>query len=105
MDKPKINSFIQTPMKYIPGEIFPRKHDNFTYENNMFSSHVKRSSLLWVDNNSRFCSKKLLKEEILWHFIGVYLKQNITWQIGDTKHGLETVVLLQRPLALTLHLT
>lgn len=24
----------------------------------MFSSHVKRSSLLWVDNNSLFCSKK-----------------------------------------------
>ena len=52
----------------------------------MFSSHVKRSSLLWVDNNSRFWSKKkLLKRETLWHFIGVYLKQNITWQLGDMK--------------------
>lgn len=28
----------------------------------MFSSHVKRSSLLWVDNNSRFWSKKTVKK-------------------------------------------
>ena len=84
MNKPKINSFIQTPMKYkasFSRENLITLHMKIT----MFSSHVKRSSLLWVDNNSRFAAKKLLKRKILWHLIAVYLKQNITWQLGGMK--------------------
>ena len=61
MDKPKINAFIQTPMKYkasFSRENLITLHVKIT----MFSSHVKRSSLLWVDNNSRFWSKKTAKK-------------------------------------------
>ena len=52
---------MQTPMKYkasFSRENLITLHMKMT----MFSSHVKRSSLLWVDNNSRFWSKKTVKK-------------------------------------------
>ena len=52
-----------------------RKHDYFTRENNMLSSHVKRSPLLWLHNGT-FRSKS----ETVWDFIGVYI-------INRTLHG------------------
>ena len=39
----------------IPGEVFARKHDIFTTENDTFHfSHRKRSLLLWLRNKPRF---------------------------------------------------
>ena len=35
-----------------------RKHDIFTLENSMLSSHVKRSLLLWLDIKSRLSQQK-----------------------------------------------
>ena len=40
---------------------FARKHDIFTCENNMLSSHVKRSRLLWLHDTSCLRSKKNVK--------------------------------------------
>ena len=56
---------------------FAWKHDIFTRENNMLSSHVKRSPLLWLHNKSRLSQTK---SEIVWYFIGVYI-------IKRTLHG------------------
>ena len=39
----------------------------------MLSSHVKRSRLLWLHDTSRLRSKKNVKSEMVWHFIGVYI--------------------------------
>ena len=52
-----------------------RKLDIFTCENNMFSSHVKISRLLWLHKiNCAFHTKKLLeKSEMVLYFIGVYI--------------------------------
>ena len=52
---------------------FPRKHDIFTRENNMLSSHVKISPLLRLHNESRLSQQK-------WKalvFIGVYRTNRI----------------------------
>ena len=38
-----------------------QKHDIFTRENNMFSSHVKRSPLLWLHNKSYLSQQKAIK--------------------------------------------
>ena len=43
-------------MKYQVG--FARKHDIFTPENNLLSSHVKRSLLLWLYRKSHLVHKK-----------------------------------------------
>jgi len=48
---------------------FARKHDIFTSENNMLSSHVKRSPLLWLHIKRAFRSES----EMVWYFIGVYI--------------------------------
>ena len=40
---------------------FPWKHNILTCENNMLSSHVKRSPLLWLHNKSRLSQQKLFK--------------------------------------------
>ena len=46
----------------IPGELSREKHDIFTCENNMLSSDVKRSRLLWLHDTSRLSQqKKMLK--------------------------------------------
>ena len=56
----------------IPGEVS---------RENMISSQVKRSPLLWRHNNSRILQQeKLFKREIVWNFIGVYI-------INRTLHG------------------
>ena len=56
----------------IPGEVS---------RENMTSSQVKRSPLLWLHNNSRTLQqKKLFKREIVWNFIGVYI-------VNRTLHG------------------
>ena len=57
---------------------FARKHDIFTRENNMLSSHVKRSPLLWYIINRVFCN------DLVFHWC-LYNKQNITWPLRDTK--------------------
>ena len=57
---------------------FARKRDTFTRENNILSSHVKRSPLLWLHNKSCFCN------DLVFHWC-LYNKQNITWPLGDTK--------------------
>ena len=51
------------------------KHDIFTHEDNMLSSGMKTSLLLWLHENHTFpCSvlKKILKWND-WCFIGVYI--------------------------------
>ena len=63
---------------YINTNEIAQKHDIFTREHNMLSSHVKRSSLLWLHNKSRFCN------DLVFHWC-LYNKQNITWPLGDTK--------------------
>ena len=42
-----------------------RKHDIFTCENNMLSSHVKISPLLWLHNKSRLLQGKNCLTEIV----------------------------------------
>ena len=44
------------------------KLDIFTCENNMLSSHVKISPLLWLHNKPHLSDRKML-----WYFIGVYI--------------------------------
>ena len=51
------------------------KLDISTCENNMLSSHMKISPLLWLHNKPRLSDRKML-----WHFIGVYI-------INRTLHG------------------
>ena len=52
------------------------KLDIFTRENNMLSSHVKISALLWLHNNRTFQTKNFLSK-MVWHFIGVYIINRI----------------------------
>ena len=52
-----------------------RKLDIFRCENNMLSSHVKISPLLWLHNKPHLSDQKML-----WYFIGVYI-------INRTLHG------------------
>ena len=52
-----------------------RKLDIFTCENNMLSSHMKISLLLWLHNKLHISDQKML-----WYFIGVYI-------INRTLHG------------------
>ena len=40
-----------------------QKIDIFTHENNMLSSHVKISPLLWLHNKSRLSHQKTIKVE------------------------------------------
>ena len=54
---------------------FARKLDIFTCENNMLSSHMKISLLLWLHNKLHISDQKML-----WYFIGVYI-------INRTLHG------------------
>ena len=51
-----------------------------TCENNMLSSHVKISPLLWLHNKSRLLHQKNYLSEMVWYFIGVYI-------INRTLHG------------------
>ena len=61
----------------IQGEL-SRENMIFTCENNMLSSHVKRTPLLWLHNKSRLSQEKCLTEMVLY-FIGVYIiKINIS---------------------------
>ena len=57
---------------------FAQKHDIFARENNMLSSHVKRSPLLWLHNKLCLSQQKAIKMK--WYFIGVYI-------INKTLHG------------------
>ena len=62
----------------IPGE---RKLDIFTCENNMLSSRVKISPLLWLHDKSRLSHQKTKKwNGLIWYFISVYI-------INRTLHG------------------
>ena len=58
-----------------PRWAFARKLDIFRCENNMLSSHVKISLLLWLHNKPHLSDLKML-----WYFIGVYI-------INRTLHG------------------
>ena len=51
----------------------------------MLSSHVKRSSLLWLDNKSRL-SKTILKGEKVWYSIGVYTKNKTSYTQLDIRN-------------------
>ena len=55
----------------IPGEL---SHEN------MLSSHVKRSPLLWLHNKSRLSQEKKCLTEMALYFIGVYITNR-------TSHG------------------
>ena len=59
---------------------FTWKLDIFTFENNMLSSHVKISLLLWLHNKSQLSHQKNYLSEMVWYFIGVYI-------INRTLHG------------------
>ena len=50
-----------------------RKLDIFTCENNMLSSHVKISLLLWLHDKSHLFAPKNYLSEMVWYFIGVYI--------------------------------
>ena len=63
--------FYYTNTNEIQGEL-SRENMIFTCENNMLSSHVKRSPLLWLHNKSRLSQEKCLTEMVLY-FIGVYI--------------------------------
>ena len=52
----------------IPGELW-RKLDIFTCENNMLSSRVKISPLLWLHNKSRHSDQKTIK--VKWFCISL----------------------------------
>ena len=75
------NRFYYINTNEIPGEL---SRENmiiiFTRENNMLSSHVKRSTLLWLHNKSRLSNMFEAKSEMVWYFIGVYI-------INRTLHG------------------
>ena len=58
---------------------FARKLDIFTCENNMLSSYVKISLLLWHHNKLHLSDKNCLSK-MVWYFIGVYI-------INRTLHG------------------
>ena len=58
---------------------FAGKLDIFICENNMLSSHVKISPLLWLHNKPHLSDQKTLSK-MVWHFIGVYI-------INRTLHG------------------
>ena len=55
----------------IPGELS---------QENMISSHVKRSPLLWLLH----IKSRLSHQKMVLYFIGVYII-NTTWPLGDTK--------------------
>ena len=57
---------------------FPRKLHIFTREDNMLSSHEKRSPSLWLHNKSRLWKQAGL----VFHWC-LYNKQNITYSLMD----------------------
>ena len=59
---------------------FARKHDTFTCENNMLSSHVKRSRLLWLHDKPRLLQQKAVKGK--WFGISLFV-----YIINRTLHG------------------
>ena len=54
---------------------FVQKHDILLItENNMLSSHSKRSQVLCLNNKLYFLKQKnLCSSEIVWYFTGVYI--------------------------------
>ena len=65
-------SFYYINTNEIQGEL-SRENMIFTWENNMLSSHVKRSPLLWLRNKSRLSQEKKCLTEVVLYFIGVYI--------------------------------
>ena len=59
---------------------FVRKLDIFTCENNMLSSRVKISPMLWLHNKSCPSYQRSIRVEKVWYLIGVYI-------IKRTLHG------------------
>ena len=57
---------------------FPRKLHIFTHEDNMLSSHVKRSPSLWLHNESRLWKQA----DLVFHWC-FYHKQNNTYSLVD----------------------
>ena len=57
---------------------FPRKLHIFTREDNMLSSHVKRSPSLWLHNKSHLWKQA----DLVFHWC-LYNKQNITYSLMD----------------------
>ena len=62
----------------IPSEAFPQKLHIFTCEDNMLSSHVKRSPSLWLHNKLHLWKQA----DLVFHWC-LYNKQNITYLIMD----------------------
>ena len=62
---------------------FVWKHDIFTKncENNMLSSHMKRSPLLWLHDKLYLSQQKNFKVKWLVFHWFLYDKKNITWEI------------------------
>ena len=50
--------YINYILHYINTNEIPGELSRFTYENNMSSSHVKRSRLLWLHDTSRLSQQK-----------------------------------------------
>ena len=67
----KNNMFYYINTNEIPGELS---------RENMISSHVKISTLLWLHNKSCLSQEKNCFNEMVWYFIGVYI-------INRTLHG------------------
>ena len=63
----------------IPGELWLE---------NLISSHVKISPLLWLHNKSRLSHQKNYQSKMVWYFIGVYI-------INRTLHGRLAALTLQ----------
>ena len=60
-----------------------QKLDIFTCENNMLSSHVKISPLLWLHDKSRLSHQKTIK--VKWFGISlVFIADEINWKLAFT---------------------
>ena len=60
-----------------------QKLDIFTCENNMLSSHVKISPVLWLHDKSRLSHQKTIK--VKWFGISlVFIADEINWKLAFT---------------------
>ena len=85
-------SFYYINTNEIQGEL-SRENMIFTCENNVLSSHVKRSPLLWLHNKSRLSQEKCLTEMVLY-FIGVYIINRTLhnrWEIRNFSSRVEKI--------------
>ena len=67
---------VNTPIYYINTNEIPSELSR----ENLISSHVKISPLLWLHNKPHLSDQKSFLSKMVWHFIGVYI-------IKRTLHG------------------